>query len=171
MREEVIFSTTKNKLKTSKLGIQKYVKNYIARLLSSKEFIKENTNTNISDINLEKIANAITVNLKNYISDEFVHDVHHVDRNLVLSVENKVLSEVPNVLQALSINQDGKKPKIQLNNISTPNSILSINELFTNFDRLPARYFRGEEKTLDNLKFTHEKALIEKYIPLLIIFF
>ena len=164
LREEVKFSTTKNKLKTSKLGIQKYVKNYIARLLSSKEFIKENTNTNISDINLEKIANAITVNLKNYISDEFVHDVHHVDRNLVLSVENKVLSEVPNVLQALSINQDGKKPKIQLNNISTPNSILSINELFTNFDRLPGRYFRGEEKTLDNLKFTHEKALIEKYI-------
>ena len=29
LREEVKFSTTKNKLKTSKLGIQKYIKNYL----------------------------------------------------------------------------------------------------------------------------------------------
>ena len=76
LREEVKFSTTKNKLKTSKLGIQKYIKNYIARLLNSDEFIKENpaggsTNTNISDINIQKIANSISVNFKNYISDEF----------------------------------------------------------------------------------------------------
>ena len=69
LREEVKFSTTKNKLKTSKLGLQKYIKNYIARLLNSDEFIKENTNTNISDINIQKIANSISVNFKNYISD------------------------------------------------------------------------------------------------------
>ena len=40
LREEVKFSTTKNKLKTSKFGIQKYLKNYIARLLNNNEFIK-----------------------------------------------------------------------------------------------------------------------------------
>ena len=164
LREEVKFSTTKNKLKTSKLGIQKYIKNYIARLLSNKEFIKENTNTNISDINLEKIANNITVNLKNYISDEFVYEIHNVDKDLILSIARKVLKEAPNVLQLLSINKNGKQLKVQLNNISTPNSMLSVNELFTNFERLPSRYFRGENKTIENLKFTHEKGLIEKYL-------
>jgi len=164
LREEVKFSTTKNKLKTSKLGIQKYIKNYIARLLNSNEFITENTSTNVSDINIEKIANSISVNLKNYISDEFVYEIHNIDKDLILNIARKVLNEVSNVLQVLSINKNGKQLKVQLNNISTPNSMLSINELFTNFERLPGRYFRGEDKTLDNLKFTHEKGLIEKYL-------
>lgn len=164
LREEVKFSTTKNKLKTSKLGIQKYIKNYIARLLNSNEFIKETTNSNISDINIEKIANNISVNLKNYISDEFIYDIHTVDKNLILNIAKKVLDEAPNVLQVLSINKNGKQLKVQTNNISTPNSMLSINELFSNFERLPGRYFRGENKTIDNLKFTHERKLIEKYL-------
>ena len=38
-RDEAKFTTTKNKLKASKLGIQKYLKNFIVRLLSNKEFI------------------------------------------------------------------------------------------------------------------------------------
>ena len=164
LREEVKFSTTKNKLKTSKLGIQKYIKNYIARLLNSDEFIKETTTTNISDINIEKIANNITVNLKNYISDEFIYDIHAIDKDLILNIARKVLNEVPNVLQVLSINKNGEQLKVQTNNISTPNSILSINEPFSNFERLPGRYFRGENKTIDNLKFTHERKLIEKYL-------
>ena len=92
LREEVKFSTTKNKLKTSKLGIQKYIKNYIARLLNSDEFIKETTTTNISDINIEKIANNITVNLKNYISDEFIYDIHAIDKDLILNIARKVLN-------------------------------------------------------------------------------
>jgi len=164
LREEVKFSTSKNKLKTSKAGIQKYLKNYIARLLSSKEFVKENTNTAIEDINIQKIANNIEINLKSYVSDEFLYNIHTIDKDLILSVTRKVLNEVPNVLQAISINKDGKKLKIETNNISTPESILSINQPFTNFERLPGRYFRGEEKTLKNLKFTYEKGLIEKYL-------
>ena len=164
LREEVKFSTTKNKLKTSKLGLQKYIKNYIARLLNSDEFIKENTNTNISDINIQKIANSISVNFKNYISDEFVYNIHAVDKDLILNIPKKVLNEVPNVLQLISINKNGKQLKVQTNNISTPNSMLSINEPFSNFERLPGRYFRGENKTIDNLKFSHEKGLIEKYL-------
>jgi len=164
LREEVKFSTTKNKLKTSKLGIQKYMKNYIARLLNSDEFIKENTNTNINDINIQKMANSISINLKNYISDEFIYNIHTVDKDLILNIPRKVFNEVPNVLQLLSINKNGQQLKVQTNNISTPNSMLSINEPFTNFERLPGRYFRGENKTIDNLKFSHERGLIEKYI-------
>ena len=80
LREEVKFSTSKNKLKTSKLGIQKYIKNFIARLLNNNEFIKEYTDTNIEDINLEKIANNIEINLKNYITDDFVYNIHKVDK-------------------------------------------------------------------------------------------
>ena len=164
LREEVKFSTSKNKLKTSKVGIQKYLKNYISRLLSNKEFVKENTNSNIEDINIQKIANNIEINLKNYVSDEFLYDIHAIDKDLILNIARKVLNEVPNVLQVISINKNGKQLKIQTNNISTPESLLSINQPFTNFERLPGRYFRGEEKTLKNLKFTHEKGLIEKYL-------
>ena len=169
LREEVKFSTTKNKLKTSKLGIQKYIKNYIARLLNSDEFIKENpaggsTNTNISDINIQKIANSISVNFKTYISDEFAYNIHAIDKDLILNLSRKVLNEVPNVLQLISINKNGKQLTVQTNNITTPNSMLSINEPFTNFERLPGRYFRGENKTIDNLKFSHEIGLIEKYL-------
>ena len=104
IREEVKFSTTKNKLKTSKLGIQKYIKNFIARLLNSDEFIRERTNAKISDIKLQKIANNISVNFKNYISDEFVYDIHKIDKDLNLNIARKVLREVPNVLQVISIN-------------------------------------------------------------------
>ena len=164
LREEVKFSTTKNKLKTSKLGIQKYIKNYISRLLNSDEFIKENTNTNISDINIQKIAYSISVNFKNYIADDFLYNIHAVDKNLILNIAKKVLKEVPNVLQLISINKNGKQLKVQTNNISTPNSMLSINEPFSNFERLPGRYFRGENKNIANLKFSHEKGLIEKYL-------
>ena len=39
LRDEVKFSTTKNKLKTSKAGVKKYIKNYIAKLLSIKNLI------------------------------------------------------------------------------------------------------------------------------------
>ncbi len=164
LREEVKFSTSKNKLKTSKAGIKKYLKNYIARLLSSKEFVKENTNTAIEDINIQKIANNIEINLKSYVSDEFLYNIHAIDKDLILNITRKVLNEVPNILQAISINTNGKKLKLETNNISTPESILSVNQPFSNFERLPGRYFRGEEKTLENLKFTHEKGLIEKYL-------
>jgi hypothetical protein len=164
LREEVKFSTTKNKLKTSKLGIQKYIKNYISRLLNSDEFIKENTNTNISDINIQKIAYSISINFQNYIADDFLYNIHAVDKDLILNIARKVVNEVPNVLQLLSINKNGKQLKVQTNNISTPNSMLSINEPFSNFERLPGRYFRGENKTIDNLTFSHERGLIEKYL-------
>ena len=113
LREEVKFSTAKNKLKTSKLGIQKYIKNFISRLLNNNEFLKEGTDTNINDINLQKIANKVKVNLKNYVSDEFVHDIHSIDPRLVLDIAAKVRSEVPNVLQTLSINKNGKKLNFQ----------------------------------------------------------
>ena len=164
LREEVKFSTTKNKLKTSKLGIQKYLKNYITRLLNNKEFITEHTNTPSTSINLQKISNNLQINLKNYVSDEFIYDNFKIDKNLILNLSQRVLKEVPNVLQVLSINRGGSQLKVRTNNISTPNSLLSINENFIDYKRLPARYFRGENKTLENLKFAHEKGLIEKYL-------
>ena len=171
LREEVKFSTTKNKLKTSKLGIQKYIKNFIARLLNNNEFIKEFTDTNIEDINLEKIANNIEINLKNYITDDFIYNIHKVDKDLILNIANKVLKETTHkkddpvkIIQLISINKDGKQLKVRTNNISSPNSSLSINDVYSNYERLPGRYFRGEEKTLSNLIWSHEKDLIEKYL-------
>ena len=164
LREEVKFSTTKNKLKTSKLGIQKYIKNFICRLLSNKEFIKERTNTNVEDINLAKLANNIEISFKNYITDEFIYDIYNPDRDLVLNLQRRVQKEAPNIIQVLSINKNGKKIKVQTNNISTPGTVISINDPFTDFKRLPGRYFRGEEKNLKNLKFVIEKNLIEKYL-------
>tara|TARA_R110002051_G_scaffold160012_2_gene231469 strand:- start:7426 stop:9762 length:2337 start_codon:yes stop_codon:yes gene_type:complete len=164
LREEVKFSTTKNKLKSSKLGIQKYLKNFIIRLLSNNEFIKENTDTELASINAQKISNNIQINLNSYASDHFVQKIHNTDKDLILDMENRVLKEIPNVLQALSINRNGKKLKLKTNSVSSPDSILSINENFVNFERLPDRYFRGETKTLNNLKFIYEREIIKKYL-------
>ena len=164
LRDEVKFSTTKNKLKTSKAGIKLYLKNYISKLLSDKDFITKNTDTTIEEVNVAKIANDIEIDIENYVSDEFIYNTHLVDPDLALSVDNRVKKESSNILQALTINKDGKKLKLVTNNISTPNSILSINDAFTDFARLPARYFRNEIKNIENLRFTIEKDLVKKYL-------
>ena len=172
LRDEVKFSTTKNKLKTSKAGIKKYLKNYICKLLSNKDFITKNTETNISDINIAKIANDLEINIDHYVSDEFIHTIHNVDKNLN-NIPQRVFDEVNtqnpltkqrNIFQTITINKNGKPCKVTTNNISSPGSVLSINDPYTNFERLPVRYFRNEIKTLENLKFTIEKNLIRKYL-------
>ena len=164
LREEVKFSTVKNKLKTSKLGIKKYLKNFITKLLSNKEFIKENTNAEIKDINTSKISNNLQISLNTYASDSFVYDINNPDKDLILDIRNRVLREIPNILQVLSVNHNGKKLKVRTNSISSPDSTLGINQHFTNFERLPARYFRGEDKILSQLKFIFEKNITEKYL-------
>ena len=52
LREEAKFATTKNKLKSSQLGVKKYLKNFITRLLSNKEFIRENTAVSYTHLTL-----------------------------------------------------------------------------------------------------------------------
>ena len=164
LREEAKFSTTKNKLKSSKLGIKKYLKNFITKLLSNKEFIKENTNTEIQNINLNKISNNLQINLNTYASDDFVYQIFNPDANLILDIKKRVLTEMPNILQVLSINHNGKKLKLKTNSISSPNTTLGVNQHFTNFERLPVRYFRGENKVLSELRFMYEKNITEKYL-------
>ena len=73
------------KLKSSKLGIQKYLKNFIIRLLSNNEFIKENTDTELASINAQKISNNIQINLNSYASDHFVQKIHNTDKDLIFS--------------------------------------------------------------------------------------
>ena len=164
VREEVKFTKIKNKLKTSKVGITKYLKNFITRLLANKEFVTENTDTLVKDINIQKISNNIQINLNTYASDEFVYNIHKVDKDLILNMPNRVLREVPNIIQVLSVNTSGGTRRVKINNITSPNSILGINQPFTNYSRLPGRYFRNETKTIENLIFTLEKNLTEKYI-------
>ncbi len=166
LRDEVKFSTTKNKLKTSKAGVKKYIKNYIAKLLSNKDFITKNTDTLVTDINLAKIANDIEVTIDNYISDDFIYKIHPIDKDLADNLNNRVLRESKsnNIFQLITINKDGKKCKVETNNASTPTSLLGINDPFSNYERLPNRYFRSEIKNLENLKFTIEKDLIKKYL-------
>lgn len=166
LRDEATFSTTKNKLKTSKAGIKIYFKNYIAKLLSNKDFITQNTDTNIEDINITKIANAIEVDIDHYVSDEFIYKIHPIDKDLANNIPNRVLreSKSSNIYQLLTINKNGKQYKVETNHIPTPAALLSVNDSFSNYERLPNRYFRNEIKTLENLKFTIEKNLIQKYL-------
>ena len=166
LRDEVKFSTTKNKLKTSKAGVKKYIKNYIAKLLSNKEFITKNTDTLVEDINLAKIANDIQVTIDNYVSDEFIYKIHSIDKDLADNLDNRVLRESKsnNIFQLITINKDGKQCKVEMNNVSTPLALLGINDPFSNYERLPNRYFRNEIKNLENLRFTIEKDLIKKYL-------
>jgi len=166
LRDEATFSTTKNKLKTSKAGVRQYLKNYISKLLSNKDFITENTDTSTTDINVEKIANAISIDIDHYVSDEFIYNIHPIDKDLVDNIENRVLRESnsKSIYQLITINKNGKQYKIETNNISTPSALLGINDPFSNYERLPNRYFRNEIKTLDNLKFILERDLIKKYL-------
>jgi len=166
LRDEVKFSTTKNKLKTSKAGVKKYIKNYIAKLLSNKDFITKNTDTLVEDINLAKIANDIEVTIDNYVSDDFIYNIHPIDKDLADNLENRVLRESKsnNIFQLITINKNGKQCKVETNNISTPTALLSINDPFSNYERLPNRYFRNEIKNLENLRFTIERDLIKKYL-------
>ena len=166
LRDEATFSTTKNKLKTSKAGVKQYLKNYISKLLSNKDFITENTDTSTTDINVEKIANAISIDIDHYVSDEFIYNIHPIDKDLVDNIENRVLreSKSKNIYQLITINKNGKQYKVETNNISTPSALLGINDPFSNYERLPNRYFRNEIKTLDNLKFILERDLIKKYL-------
>ena len=172
LRDEAKFGTIKNKLKTSKAGIKQYIKNYISKLLADKDFITQNTNTNVDDINLPKIANDIEINIAHYVSDEFVYSTHTIDPDLN-NLEERVYREFiypssrtkkRNILQSLSINKGNKQCKVSTNNISTPDSILSINKPSTDYKDLPTRYFRNEIKNLKNLKFNIEKDLIRKYL-------
>ena len=166
LRDEATFSTTKNKLKTSKAGVKQYLKNYISKLLSNKDFITENTDTLTTDINVEKIANAISIDIDHYVSDEFIYNIHPIDKDLVDNIDNRVLreSKSKNIFQLITINKNGKQCKVETNNISTPSALLGINDPFSNYERLPNRYFRNEIKTLDNLKFILERDLIKKYL-------
>ena len=163
LREQVKFSKIKNKLKSSKEGVSSYLKNFVVQLLSNKEFVEENTNTLYNDVNLSKIANNISINLNTYASDDFVVNYKKVDKNLVLNLEKKVIEEVPNVIQVLSVNSSNGKRKLRINNVSAPNKVVGINQPFDNWKRLPSRYFAREEKNINNLKFTLEKNITEKY--------
>ena len=164
LREELKFTKIKNKLKSSKVGITKYLKNFVIRLLSDDAFVTENTNTLLSDVNLPKIANNFTINLNTYASDEFVYNFHKVDKNLILDIPQRVVDEAPNISQVLTVTKNGKPVKVTINNIGSPSSTLGINQPFANYERLPVRYFRDEEKILSNLKFIIERDLIRKYV-------
>jgi len=164
LREELKFTKIKNKLKSSKIGITEYLRNFILRLLSDNDFVVEDTNTVFSNINLPKIANNININLNTYSSDEFVYNSHKVDKNLVIDIKQRVIAEVPNISQVLVVNKGKRRLKVRINNITSPKSILGINQSFSDYNRLPIRYFRNEQKNFNNLKFVIERDLIKKYI-------
>lgn len=164
LRDEVVFNVTKNKLKASRAGISAYLKNYISRILSIKEFLTKDTDTKISDIDIARIANSMVVSINNYASDEYIYEIYPINKKIANDLPGRVQDEMPNVIQVLTINKDGKKLKVKTNNISNPDSLLEINQPFSDYNRLPARYFRGEIKNLKNLIFTVEKNLVEKYL-------
>ena len=171
IREETKFIPEKNKLKNSKLGIKNYLHNLITRALFNKEFVTEGTETDLKDINVPQISNKLTINLETYAADSATYKTHNVDKDLILDIKNRVKKETTQtknepskIIQLLTINNNNKQLRLRLNNISTPNSMISINDPFDNFDRLPPRYFRGENKKLENLIFTYERELIKKYV-------
>ncbi len=165
IREEAKFVKTKNNLKISDAGIKQYLKNFIIKLLSNKEFINENTNA--ENIDIWKISNNLSINLNSLATDNpILYTARDVDKNLVLDLRKRVLKENKKIIQTLSINRNGKKIKLKTNSFAgqVRNGRLGINQIFANYERLPLRYFRNENKTIDNLKFIYEKGFIEKYI-------
>lgn len=159
-REDLKFTKIKNKFKTSSKGIQLYLLNYIIQLLSNDTFVKNNTNT--INVNLKEIANKLSIKLVQYCtksslstdSDEII------DKQLFESLENKVKSESKKTIQLLNVRSNNKKLKLNTSN----NKKISINKLYTNYDRLPDRFFGNEFKSIENLTVNLKGSLIQKYL-------
>ena len=165
VRDEIQFTKTKNNFKISKLGIEKYLHNFIINLLSNKEFISEKTDT--TNVNISQISNRLKILINSLVTDNSIlYKSSQPDARLVKNLKSKIKQESERVVQSISINKGGRKLKLKTNSFAKKirNGRLSINQRFTNYNRLPERFFKNENKSLENLLYTLEKDLIEKYI-------
>lgn len=159
-REELKFSKTKNTLKASKKGIEIYLKNLISRLLTQDSFIRKNTN--ITSINIKEIINKISIQFVRYCTNE----VNSTDSSVSLDdsikdvLSEKVKRESKKIIQGININHKGKR-YILTSNIGKR---VSINKIYTDYKKLPSRFFANEIKSLENLNVNLKSKLLEKYL-------
>ena len=158
-REELKFASIKNNLKASKEGISLYLKNVILRFISQRT--QELLNKNIP-VDLGKISNSLRITLNSFASNksnnnEFNTPIDVLDRT---DINQKIKNTSKTTLQALKVRHNGKSLYLNTSNKRK----VSVNELYTDPLRLPERYFANEKKTIDNLAFTYNSKLSEKYL-------
>lgn len=159
-RDELKFVKTKNNLKTSKKGIEIYLKNLISRLLSQDSFIRNNTS--VSSVNLKEIINKLSIKFNQYCTNETAVTDNNLDieNSVKDTIANKVKKESKKTIQALNVKSKGKRLLLRTNTEKK----ISINQIYTDPLRLPVRFFANEIKTVDNLNINIKSKLLEKYL-------
>jgi hypothetical protein len=159
-REELRFNVPKNNLKSSKLGIEKYLKAHLLRLVLQPDFYA-NIGTKKVKINKSKLSSRLKIFFNRYATKS----PNLIDSDLAPYYDNKVdlkksVKELSkNTIQALQINSKNKKY------LQTSKKVkLVINKTYTDWEKLPERYFAGENKKLENLNINLFSGLKEKYL-------
>jgi len=159
-RDELKFVKTKNNLKTSKKGIEIYLKNLIARLLSQDSFIKNNTD--VTSVNLKEIINKLSIKFTQYCASEIevTDNITEIENSIKDTIDDRVKQESKKTIQVLNVTSKGKKLLLRTNTKKK----ISINQLYTDPLRLPERFFANENKTIDNLNINIKAKLLGKYL-------
>ena len=174
-RDDLKLTTTKNKFKVSKKGIELYAKNLIVNLLYDYYFSKTNTlQTNLKKQKIKEITYKLKVKFEQLSTErslvtesiettgqkKFVSSVL-VDFNNKLKSSDNIYNTSKSVLQSLRIKDSNNNNRILTNN---KNKKISINKLYSDYSLLPERYFANEVKTEENLLFNIQDKLAEKYL-------
>ena len=159
-RDELKFIKTKNNLKSSKKGIEIYLKNLIARLLTQDSFVKNNTD--LTSVNVSEIMNKISIQFVRYCTNEV--ETTDSSKTLPSSVKEDLATKVKNeskkLIQAVRIKSKGKKYILA----SNTKKRISINKLYTDYNKLTDRFFANEEKSIENLNVNLKNKVLEKYL-------
>jgi hypothetical protein len=155
-RDNIKLLKYKNNFKASIEGIRKYIKSLIVKL------VQQINIKNSSTYNIQEISNKLEINLVRLFSNTIINYDKDTLPNVTTSLnfENAVYKESKNVKQLLHVTKNNKKSLLRLGN----GKLLSVNQYFTDYKRLPDRYFYQDIKSKENCILTLNKKLLEKYI-------
>jgi hypothetical protein len=158
-RDDLKFTTTKNNLKASPEGITKYLKAFLMKLLNEDRIKKI---AGVNSFNTSEISNRLKINLKQYASNNItLGENQYVPNPLAKTNFKKAIEDLSKTTyQVLQINNKGSKKYL----INSKKAKISINKVYSDWSKLPERFFSNENKNLRNLNINVIDRLVEKYI-------
>ena len=151
-RQDIKFSTIKNNLKASPAGVEKYLKAHILKVLKQPDFAPL--------ANIGRIGNKLKISFVRYATNRI---------NLDISSDTPVPNFLNRVLPEKDILNLSKKTfqllKSKNKYIRTSSNLkLSVNQSYTNWERLPDRFFVNEIKKQENLITNYYSKIKDKYL-------
>lgn len=152
-RDDIKFSTTKNNLKTSRAGIEKYLKAHLLKIL------KENKH-NISDYKIKELSQRVKIDFIQYASDDYIGTIQEdFDYTSKININEAIENASKQTYQLLNVRSKNGSKRIQ----TSKKLNLSINKKYSDWSKLPERFFAQENKTYENLSFILKDKIKEKY--------